>query len=372
MGALSQAEAVSEVPVTSLLCHYNTLLHARQDEDSISFEREMPPLCAATTDSWLATRRAEGFWQGDKNEELSATGYPVMVPHSSAWTGAEAWVERLRIIEWRLWLGPSEVAAISDHFVEQGLEMRSSERATSCYWQEGPPMMCELCKQATSEKARRVAGEEKEIEEWLDRELERIRTSPQNSPSHSPQQQGKPGDKLNLESDFMPDEEIGNTLSSGEYYDHVGGVFWPAKFSHEVAVHHVRPTRRFYRFVREYDFHAVAPNSQVRTLLGSPLEECRPGVFTVVGTLQVSVQTSRGNVFQMKVHPDDTIHEVVTLRLPRTLVPGAVLSWNGRDLNRGATVSECAFFAATGCTLLLHRFDFLLEMDTVLRLSSGS
>jgi len=370
---LSKAEKIEELPTENLLCHYNTLLHAKPDEDDIPFEREMPPLRAAEEDSWLCTRRAEGFWHDDDDANLSSTGYPKLVSHPMAWEGEASWVERLRIVQWRLWLGPSELEDLRQYFEDKQLAPRQSPETTSPYWCEGAPLRCKLCSQAPQsdaedpkedactsivepiDQAPEVVGDE--LEDWLERELEKINVD-EDTPL------GTLSQAFNFELPALDEDLMETPICNGEYYDHIGGVFWPTRYAHEVLVHHVTPSRRFYRFIREYNLSSPAASSRVRDILDSPMEELRPGAFCVRGNIAVTLRTANGNAFEMKVHSEDTIREVITLRLPVSLVVGAVLSWDGQELNRGSTVAECGF--VSGCTALDHHVDMLLEVDAAL------
>merc|ERR1711924_24728 len=131
---------------------------------------------------------------------------------------------------------------------------------------------------------------------------------------------------------------------------------------HQVEVHHVRPSRRFYRFIRDYDLSAEAASAVLRKRLGLSMIHTRTGPMPV-GTFAVTVITTLGNSFDVQVHPHDTIAEVLSLRLPALLASDGILSWGGQDLSPSRTVEDCAF--VEGATLLQHRprAEFLAEMD---------
>merc|ERR1712159_833715 len=113
----------------------------------------MPAMRDVPTDSlgtsWLATRRVEGFWDSDGSES-----YPTPSVHAEPWRGSEAWVERLRIIEWRLWLGEREREEISENFMAAGWAVDSCEAAALCFHQRGlEQRACDMCEDAKRSRA---------------------------------------------------------------------------------------------------------------------------------------------------------------------------------------------------------------------------
>ncbi len=81
-----------------------------------------------------------------------------------------------------------------------------------------------------------------------------------------------------------------------------------------VARKHLYQRKILIRFVREYDFRSISPQEEVRNLIELPMMECHDGFFTVVGNISVTIKTELENTFDVMVHPEDTIREVISLR----------------------------------------------------------
>ena len=122
--------AYGDSTARSQLCRYDSLLDRTAEEDLLAFEREMPGLhegIAFPGDRqprpWLSSRRVEPVSPIEVGQIWSI----LASSQFESWAGEAAWLERLRIMEWRLFLTPREEALLRESFRVAAVDLDSEE-----------------------------------------------------------------------------------------------------------------------------------------------------------------------------------------------------------------------------------------------------